>query len=244
MKLYGKIKRNWNIIRHAGSNHTCSVCGYNGKQFLSAGLTLKRKNAKCPSCGSLERHRQMVLIFKSLNLFSTSASLLHFAPEPCLSAYLKKQLGDRYKTTHYNEKSKSDYSFDIRNIDCADHLFKYIICSHVLEHIDQDTKAMKELYRVLKPGGIAFIQVPLWPSESHPTYENSKITDARDRAIHFGQFDHVRIYGLDVIERLKLAGFDVEVIDLCQTLNAETIYKYALKNNSQVRDLTFVCRKK
>jgi SAM-dependent methyltransferase len=149
-----------------------------------------------------------------------------------------------YKTSHYDKNVESDYHYDIRAIDANDKTFDYIVCSHVLEHIDDDRLAMKEMRRILKEGGIAFIQVPIWPSEKHATYENPSIVDEEDRIINFGQFDHVRIYGLDIFDRLVQAGFSkVEMIDLCQTLDEQRIQKYALKNNGGVRDLTFVCLK-
>lgn len=122
--------------------------------------------------------------------------------------------------------------------------YDFIICSHVLEHIDQDIKAMNEICRILKRGGVAFIQVPIWPSEKHLTYENTAIVDENDRIIHFGQFDHLRIYGLDVELRLIDAGFSkVEPLELCQTLTKDIVEKYSLKNNGGVRDWTFVCTK-
>jgi predicted SAM-dependent methyltransferase len=243
MRIRHKLKEYWNKLSNYGSTYNCPVCNYNGRKFLDSGLTSKRKNAKCPSCKSLERHRQLVLIIESLSILKEESLLLHFAPEPCLLTYFKNKLGTNYKTSHYNEKSKSDYIFDIRNIEMPDKSFNFIVCSHVLEHIDEDIKAMKELYRILKPNGIAFIQVPIWPSESHPTYENPQIIDKRDRIINFGQFDHVRIYGLDVIDRLESVGFKVEVVDLCQSLENTKVEKYALTNDSKVRDLTFICRK-
>jgi hypothetical protein len=85
--------------------------------------------------------------------------------------------------------------------------------------------------------------VPIWPSESHLTYENKLIKDPRDRIIHFGQFDHVRIYGLDVVERLRSAGFTANVIDLEKELKQKEIDKYALHNSTNIRELTFRCTK-
>lgn len=117
------------------------------------------------------------------------------------------------------------------------------ICSHVLEHIDHDIRAMQEIHRILKPGGVALIQVPMWYSEKHKTYENPEITEPHDRIIHFGQFDHVRIYGLYVIDRLRDAGFKVETIDLNQLMEKEKSKKFGLKNHEGVRDLTFICTK-
>ena len=244
MEIKRIIKKEIVKIFNIGINYTCPICNYKARKFLDSGLTSRRKNAKCPSCKSLERHRQLVLILESLEVLKKDVSLLHFAPEPCLKTYFKNELGSNYKASDYNKKKKSDFSFDIRCIESPNESFNYIVCSHVLEHIDEDIKAMKELYRILKPGGIAFIQVPIWPSESHPTYENFNITDERDRIINFGQFDHVRIYGLDVIDRLKSVGFNVETIDLYGSLERDVALKYGLKNYGQVRDLTFICRKK
>lgn len=169
---------------------------------------------------------------------------MHFAPEHCLKNVLETIISIDYKTSHYGENSHSDYNYDIRDIDAKNDTFDFIICSHVLEHIDDDKKAMSEMRRILKKGGVAFIQVPTWPSEKHPTYENPDIVDEEDRIIHFGQFDHVRIYGLDVEHRLNEAGFSkVEPVELCQTLPQEIIDKYSLKNHGGVRDWTYICTK-
>jgi SAM-dependent methyltransferase len=231
-------------VKFSGSNYECPLCLFKAKQFLDGGLYKKRKNAKCPICNSLERHRQLYFILKEKANFDTSKSLLHFAPERCLKQFLEKESNLKYMTSHYGEDVTSDFHFDIRAIDAKDDTFDYIICSHVLEHIDQDILAMQEMKRVLSQGGIAFIQVPIWPSEKHPTYENFDITDEGDRIIHFGQFDHVRIYGLDVLQRLQQAGFSkVEVIDLCETLDEKAIRKYGLRNFGDSRDITYVCYK-
>jgi SAM-dependent methyltransferase len=238
------IKSYLKKLKYAGSTHQCPLCKYNAKEFLPGGLYKKRKNAKCPNCNSQERHRQLYLILQDYINKNDKKSLLHFAPEQCIKNVLDNNSSLEYKTSHYGETMDSDYHFDIREIDAKNDTFDFVICSHVLEHIDEDKKAMAEMCRVLKKEGVAFIQVPTWPSEKHPTYENAAIVDEEDRIIHFGQFDHVRIYGMDVRQRLEEAGFsNVEQIDLCQSLPKEIVEKYSLKNHGGVRDWTFVCTK-
>lgn len=239
-----RLKKIIKKIKYSGSRYECPLCLFKAKQFLDGGLYKKRNNAKCPNCNSLERHRQLYLILQDYIKSEATTSLLHFAPEQCLKNVLQVNPSIEYKTSHYGENVQSDFHFDIRKIDAKDNSFDFIICSHVLEHIDEDKKAMAEMCRVLKKGGVAFIQVPTWPSEKHPTYENSAIVDEEDRIIHFGQFDHVRIYGLDVEHRLNEAGFSkVEPMELCQKLTRDIIEKYSLKNHGGVRDWTYICTK-
>jgi len=102
-----------------------------------------------------------------------------------------------------------------------------VICNHVLEHIEDDTKAMNELYRVLKPGGMGIFQVPQ-DLKLEKTYEDFNITDPEERKKHFGQYDHVRIYGRDYFNRLRKAGFTVEEVDYSKELTPELVDKYRL----------------
>ena len=106
-----------------------------------------------------------------------------------------------------------------------DSSFDFILCSHVLEHIPNDQQAMAEMYRILKPGGTTIIQVPL---QDTPTYENPDIITAKERLIHFGQSDHVRIYGLDIKERLETAGFQIHVEKCSDIFSAREIDYYGL----------------
>lgn len=244
MSIKHKIKKAYHKVKHKGNRHQCPVCGFNAKKFMDAGLYVRRTNSKCPNCGSLERHRGLWIILDGILKEARSTfKILHFAPEQCIALQLSKRSGIEYLTSSYGENVTSDYQFDVQNIESQSDVFDVVICSHVLEHVDEDALAIAEIYRILKPNGIALIQVPMWPSESHPTYENKSITDPRDRIIHFGQFDHVRIYGLDVVERLRLAGFIVDVIDLEKQLQQKEIDKYALHNSTNIRELTFRCTK-
>lgn len=244
MSIKQKIKKAYHKLKYKGNRHKCPVCGFNAKIFMAAGLYVRRTNSKCPNCGSLERHRGLWIILDGiLNEAKSKFKILHFAPERCIAMQLSKRSGIEYLTSSYGENAVSGYQYDLRNIDCQDDVFDVVICSHVLEHVEEDGLAIAEIYRILKSQGVALIQVPIWPSESHLTYENKLIKDPRDRIIHFGQFDHVRIYGLDVVDRLQSSGFKVDVIDLESKLSKDEVGTFALYNSTNIRELTFYCTK-
>ena len=116
---------------------------------------------------------------------------------------------------------------DICNLPFKDNEYDIILCNHVLEHIPDDTKAMQELYRVLKSGGIGIFQVPQDLTRD-VTFEDDSITDKKERAKIFGQYDHVRVYGRDYFNKLRSVGFKVEEVDYTSTLSEENITKYCL----------------
>ncbi|WP_193201006.1 class I SAM-dependent methyltransferase [Nostoc sp. MG11] len=122
---------------------------------------------------------------------------------------------------------------DITNIHQPDNLYDVILCNHVLEHIPEDHKAMCELFRVLKPGGWAILQVPL-DYERKTTFEDFSITSPKDKEYFFGKDDHVRVYGLDYKDRLEKAGFTVEVIDYVKELKQENILKHCLPDREDI----------
>ncbi len=243
MSLKAKLAPYYRKLKYSGYTYECPLCHFKARSFISAGLYVKRIDSKCPSCQSLERHRHMWLFLSEYLKNKNVETILHFAPENCLGSLLKKRRDLKYFTSDYDSKAPSDYHFDIQDIESKDNSFDLVICSHVLEHIPDDKKALREIYRILNPGGIALLQVPIWPSEAHGTYENPSITDPRDRIIHFGQFDHLRIYGLDFKERVLEAGFTVTMLDMEKEVPDQMAYKYRLHNNSGIRELTFVCKK-
>ena len=116
---------------------------------------------------------------------------------------------------------------DICKLPFKDNEFDVILCNHVLEHIPDDTKAMNELYRVLKPGGWGIFQIPQDLSREI-TFEDNSITDKKERAQIFGQYDHVRIYGRDYFDKLRTIGFQVQEVDYTTTLSKEEITRYCL----------------
>ena len=182
----------------------CPVCGQHSPAFLPFGI-VPRPNARCPVCGSLERHRlSWIFLQRHSDLFSACPrKMLHLAPEPCLGQRLRQRLGDSYLSADL-DPAKAMVSMDITCIAFPDASFSFIYCSHVLEHVPDDHKAMQELYRVLSPSGWALFQVPLY---SGPTYEDFSIQSPAKREKAFGQWDHVRKYGMDFADRLRSAGF-------------------------------------
>ncbi|MDW6025865.1 methyltransferase domain-containing protein [Mesorhizobium sp. BAC0120] len=179
----------------------CPICGYDG-EFAPHGRT-PRPDAMCPSCHSVERHRLLKLLFDHDSLLPPNARLLHFAPEQAVSQFVRP-LCSEYVTADLF-RDDVDLKLNIETIDLADGSFDGLICSHVLEHVD-DGAALPELFRVLKTGGVALLAVPMvegWDT----SYEDPNITDRRDRRVHFGQEDHVRRYGRDFRDRVRRAGF-------------------------------------
>ena len=226
--IYSIVGKYYRIFRYFGFRFKCPICGWYSREFLPFGL-IKRPNAQCPMCFSLERHRMIWLYMKKTNLFNLESKkdrlrVLHFAPEKCISDKLRKLNNLEYITADLDPK-KADVIMDLTNIPSDNSYYDVILCSHVLEHILDDMKAMKELYRVLKHGGWAIIQVPIGREK---TFEDSLITSWEDREHIFGQGDHVRIYGLDYAERLKSAGFSVKVDPFWKELDSGSIRKYGL----------------
>lgn len=191
-----------------GMNYYCPVCEKNVDSFLPYGKPA-RKSAKCPNCGSLERHRLAWLFFKQqTNLFEGNPKrLLHVAPERgTYTSLIENIAGVGYLSADLN-RSHAMLKMDLTDIQFRAGVFDVILCSHVLEHIQDDIKAMTEMFRVLKPGGWLCVQVPI---KGKVTYEDAMVKTADERMKRFGQHDHVRIYGTDIANRLHKAGFNVE----------------------------------
>lgn len=185
----------------------CAVCETEVDEFVPGGAVIKRSHARCPSCGVLERHRLMVLYLRTRTpLFDGQPRrLLHVAPEPAIARILCGLPNVDYLSADLSGDHVM-VRMDLTNIEYADGSFDAIVCSHVLEHIPDDSKAMKEMFRVLSPNGLAVIQVPIY---GRTTYEDFSITSDEGRLAAFGQRDHVRKYGLDLEDRLAVAGFHV-----------------------------------
>lgn len=131
-----------------------------------------------------------------------------------------------YTTTDLNSPL-ADVKADICDLPFDDNSYDVIFCNHVLEHIPDDQKAMKELYRILRPGGMGIFQIPQ-DLNRETTFEDDSITDKAERARIFGQYDHVRIYGRDYFDKLRSVGFKVEEVDYTSTLSEEEIDQYRL----------------
>lgn len=193
---------------YKGSRYHCPICENHFRKMLPYG-NQGADNRLCPSCLSLERHRLLWLYLKQrTEFFKAPLKVLHVAPEqPFLKRF--KSLPNLDYTTADLISPIADLRMDIQNIPEQEKTYDVVICNHVLEHVEDDKAAMDEIYRVLKPGGWAILQVPInWSSES--TYEDASITKPAEREKHFGQYDHLRYYGQDYPDKLRIAGFDVD----------------------------------
>jgi len=163
--------------------------------------------------------------------------VLHFAAEKCIKDRLKNLSNIEYITSDISPQIKADIIMDITNIPCNSNSIDVIICNHVLEHVLDDIRAMEELYRVLKLGGWALLDVP-FDKKRKKTFEDPLITSWEERERVFGQGDHVRIYGLDYKKRLENTGFVVEVIPFWQEIDSKTMKQYCISK----QDINF-CKK-
>jgi len=210
-----------------GNKFIDPIDGKGFRTFLPYGYGTQRSNVLAPGTLSLERHRLLWLYLKNeTNFFSSPLKVLHFAPEQALSNIFKKQENLTYTTTDLLSPL-ADVKADICNLPFENDSYDVILCNHVLEHIPDDTKAMQELYRVMKPGGMGIFQIPQ-DLKRQQTFEDNSITDKKERAKIFGQYDHVRIYGLDYFQKLRSIGFKVEEVDYTEKLGSETIARYCL----------------
>jgi len=210
-----------------GSKFTDPINGKQYSHFLSYGYNNLRTNALCPGTLSLERHRLLWLYLNSnSNIESQFLNVLHVAPEQVFFRKFKNFKNWTYTTTDLNSPL-ADIKADLCNLPFKDETYDLILCNHVLEHIIDDIKAMKEIYRVLKKGGKAILQVPL-DMEKEKSYEDHTIINPKDRSKHFGQYDHVRIYGMDFFKKLSNIGFRYEKIDFTSKLSDQDIIKYGL----------------
>ncbi|MBW3519039.1 class I SAM-dependent methyltransferase [Flavobacterium sp. NKUCC04_CG] len=210
-----------------GSRFTDPIDGKSFREFLPYGYATQRQNVLSPSTLSLERHRLLWLYLnRETDFFSTPKKVLHFAPEQAFYKRFRKQVNLDYTTTDL-ESPLADVKADICNLPFNDNTFDIVLCNHVLEHIPNDTQAMKELYRILKPGGMGIFQIPQDLNRS-TTFEDNSITDRKERARVFGQYDHVRIYGRDYFDKLRSIGFTVEEVDYTSKLSPREIERYCL----------------
>ncbi len=210
-----------------GSTYTDPIDGKSFKSFLPYGYGEQRHNVLSPSTLSLERHRLLWLFLtKETNFFTDHLKVLHFAPEQAFYKRFRNIPHLDYTTTDLNSPL-ADVKADICNLPFDDNTYDVILCNHVLEHIPDDTQAMKELYRVMKPGGWGVFQIPQDLNRA-TTFEDDSITDKKERAKIFGQYDHVRVYGRDYFDKLRSIGFQVEEVDYTKTFEKEDLEKYCL----------------
>ena len=210
-----------------GDQFTDPIDGSSYRKFLPYGYQNLRQNALCPGTLSLERHRLLWLYLDRKTTFLTdSIRVLHIAPEQVFYKKFKSFSHWDYTTSDLHSPL-ADVKADICALPFEDNSYDFILCNHVLEHIPNDLKAMEELYRVLKPGGTAILQVPL-EEDRENTFEDDAITDQRERTRIFGQYDHVRVYGQDYYNRLQKAGFKATPVDYIKEVTEGDIKRFAL----------------
>jgi predicted SAM-dependent methyltransferase len=209
-----------------GNKYTDPIDNKSFRKFLPYGYEVQRQNVLSPSTLSLERHRLLWLyLTNETNFFTSKKKVLHMAPEQCFLTRFRK-LNHDYVTADIDSPI-ADVKADIVNLPFTDNSFDVVLCNHVLEHIQDDTKAMKELFRVMKKGGMGIFQVPQ-DLNRDVTFEDNSITDPKERAKIFGQYDHVRVYGRDYFDKLRSVGFKVEEVNYSQKVSSELSSRYRL----------------
>jgi SAM-dependent methyltransferase len=213
------------LVLQRGRRVTCPVCGHGWRRFMPA---WNRPDAICWWCGAHERHRALWLyLHERTSLFAgAELSVLHFSPEHFLERALAAQPRVRYLSADL-EPGAAMAEVDITAIPYAEASFDVVICSHVLEHVEDDRRGVRELFRVLRPGGFALVLVPL-DHDRAETYEDPQITTPAEREQAYWQHDHLRLYGRDFGQRLAEAGFTVEGEDFVTGLGEDRIARHAL----------------
>lgn len=215
----------------------CPLCDQGCRYFTPFGDPV-REEARCPHCQSLERHRLVWLFFDRMtNLFDGHPRrMLHMAPEQWLGWLLMSTKSIDYVSGDLTP-GRAMVEMDLTQIPFPAESFDVVYASHVLEHVPDDRQAMREIVRILKPGGWAVLQVPI---VGETTDEDLTVTDPEERRLRFGQFDHVRAYGRDYRDRLAAAGFHVDVIPYAQSFSPHMIFKFGL----DAKECIYFCRKR
>lgn len=223
----------------------CPICGHKGIDFLPFPQII-HKEVMCPNCYSHERHRALWLYFQEHDdLIKDGVKILHFAPEPIFKDLFTSK-NTEYRTADLNpgEYISADEIVDIQNTPYDDDYFDIILCSHVLEHVEDDIKALKELHRIIKPGGIVLILVPMNGVSYNLDFDEMKTLEREEyntpdlREKYYGQHDHLRLYGADFKERIYDSGFKLLSEDFIKQLGLETIERYALVRNEKIFECT------
>lgn len=216
------------VLFYKGNKYECPVCETKFRKLLSYGVWSERKNALCPKCLSLERHRLLWLYLKNqTGFFTDHLKVLHIAPE---QSFLKsfKKLSNLDYTTADIESPIADVKMDIQDMPFDDNAYDVVICNHVLEHIPDEKKAMSEILRVLKPNAFAILFVPI-DFSFETTFEDPKIQTEADREKYYHQKDHVRLYGKDYPEVLKQNGFEIRDKNYTDSLSEAAKEKYCIQ---------------
>jgi len=228
-------------LLYYGTRYEDPISGKTYRKFLPYGYSgsAKRSNVLCPGSLSLERHRLLWLYLKNkTDFFTRNAKMLHIAPEQCFYKLFRAMKNLDYTTADLNSPL-ADIHMDLHKTPFLDNTYDVIFCNHVLEHVESDSICMRELYRIMKPGGWGIFQVPIDTTRA-VTYEDASIVSEEDREKHYWQKDHMRLFGLDYKSRLMEAGFEVSVDDYINTFSAELMDRYRLPKGEMI----YLCKKK
>lgn len=250
-KLNDRLRYYPELFLSLGHGLECPFCGWHFRRFRPGGspypaLSEKRvigasyrPNATCPRCHSNDRERLLYFYLRDrTSIFSAQLKLMHLAPEPQLYRLFRSCVKLDYVTGDFDHPLAM-VRMDVIRIPCPDHSFDAVICCHVLEHVQDDRQAMHELYRILKPGGWAILQVPVALALEH-TYENPAATTDEERIRNFGQRDHVRLYAAnDYLARLRSVGFCAEALSFANELGDMAIRQYGLLREEKI----YFCKK-
>ncbi|WP_152285810.1 class I SAM-dependent methyltransferase [Flavicella marina] len=220
-----------------GNKYTDPIDGKSFRKFLPYGYETQRENVLAPGTLSLERHRLLWLYLQQTDFFTAPKKVLHVAPEQCFYKRFRSQKNLDYTTTDLYSPL-ADVKADICDLPFEDNSYDIVFCNHVLEHIENDQKAMQELFRILKPGGMGIFQIPQ-NLNLEKTYEDFSITTPEERKKHFGQYDHVRVYGKDYFDKLRKVGFQVQEISCTEITTKENSVTYCLS----AQEILPVCTK-
>jgi len=227
LQLFSHVVLRIMAVFYRGNKVECPICESHFRKFLPYGRT-SRSNALCPNCLTLERHRLIWLYLKKrTDFFTAPRKMLHIAPELCFMDRFESLPNLDYITADI-ESPLAKVKMDIHAIPFEENSFDVIFCNHVLEHVRDDLQAMREMHRVLKPGGWAILQIPFFHPIPDKTFEDATITDPRKREKMFGQNDHVRLYGHDYPARLRSSGFKVIEDRMVFELPKEEVRRFAL----------------
>ncbi len=243
--IYRLISTRIANLLYSEKEFECPFCGRQFNSFMPGGLpipVLKKKQVvgggyrlhyRCPFCYSIDRERLVYLYLKNkTDIFKIKVRLLHVAPEARLHQILSIQPNISYFSVDILSKLANAKS-DITHMPFNENSFDIIICNHVLEHIQDDRKAMHELYRILNPKGWAILQVPI-SNLLETTYEDPAIKKLEEREKKFGQRDHMRIYGKDYGDRLRDSGFKVDVINFAKEFDKNSAYRFGISTNENI----------
>lgn len=220
------IGREVKLRQRSRDGLACPACDRPVEAWRPAGAK-RRSRGKCPHCGAVERHRFLAFVLELLAPVVASAdAVLDIAPHEQIRSLVRRDCPGGYVGLDIGNHLNIDVQGDMTRLCFPDDAFDLIICYHVLEHIPNDTAAMSELARVLRPGGVALVQVP-WKRDQPATDEDPSAPE-EERVRRFGQSDHVRYYGRDIDDRLEAAGLHVRRIEPHDLLTPEELYRFAL----------------